>query len=197
MAVKGKYFDQITPRFEREKVIIVEGTDDAIFLDLLMDSMGIDTQEIGVCIANGKDKIFDLIETMKLSPSFTSKKIRGYAVIRDVDAEPSKSLDEISKIFRDLAEPQPSHGQFVTRSDGRIVGLYLMPDFYARWKFGNLAVETIPENVLLKAAATFVKTSEDIGGRNSHTNKRHVQAFLAIASLPFATVRAGGKAGII
>lgn len=186
MTFMGKYFTRSTskPRLDVSTVILVEGPDDGFFLDEVLTSINAPQDQVGVCIAEGKDNLGGLLQAVLKAPTFTSKKIKRYAVIRDVDENLNTCLSECNRLFADANEPQPQPNSFAQRSDGRHNGLFLMPSGTEVGSLETLALRTLGENAILAAADSYLTTSKEYGGASDHLDKRRSQALLASLSDP-------------
>lgn len=182
--MKGKYFDSEKNDIERDYVIIVEGVDDANFLECLLENIGADPAAVSIAIAKGKDKIAALAGPMLKSHAFASGKIKGYAIIRDADQDLEKTKAEMASLLNRLGEPEPDVGSFISREDGRRVGLYFFP---ANGEAGDLEALTLRAANgadLVEVARKFIEDAAQAGGQADHISKRTAQAYLAVGSLP-------------
>jgi hypothetical protein len=184
-AVKGIFFERFKPRLNQQSVILVEGVDDAHFLDQILTDLNASPTEVGVCISEGKDKFSSLMGAMLKSPFFTTGRIVRYAIIRDVDSSIPKCMGELTSLFSEFGEPMPPPNNTVARTDGRNVGLFLMPSHDATGSLETLALDTVGEHELLVQADLYISlAAKNFGGASDHIDKRRAQAFLASRSDP-------------
>ncbi|POO54305.1 hypothetical protein CPJ18_02045 [Agrobacterium rosae] len=186
MAVAGKFFTRSVgkSRLDVETVILVEGSDDGFFLDEVLTSIGALPENVGVCVAEGKDNFASLLQAMLKAPTFTNGKIRRYAVIRDVDDNLAKCKAECAKLFNGAGEPVPEPAAFASRNDGRHNGLFLMPSGAETGSLETLALGTLQDHPVLNAAHEYLVSSGEKGGSVDHLDKRRAQALLASISAP-------------
>lgn len=186
MAADGVYFNRVVSqaRLDAETVILVEGVDDGYFLDEVLASIGANPSQVGVCLADGKEKMHVLLKAVLKSPSFTTGKIRRYAVIRDVDDSVQTCLNECQRLFTDAGEPCPAPNDFSVRSDGRSIGLFLLPNATSAGSLETLALQTVSGTPLLSATDSYLSSAVAHGGSNDHIDKRRMQAFLASWAKP-------------
>ncbi len=186
MKLEAKFFTRVfsKPRLDVPTVILVEGTDDGFFLDEVLTSINASPNEVGVCVADGKDNFSALLQVILKSPTFTSGKIRRYAVIRDVDDNLQTCLSECTSLFSQANEPLPQPGNFHIRSDGRHNGLFLMPSSAQVGSLETLALRTLQGHPIVAAADAYLSASVPNGGATDHLDKRRVQALLASMSSP-------------
>lgn len=62
------YFDKRRPNLNVESIVIVEGPDDAYFLDALFRKLMLDPKIISIQMAGGKDKIGTTLGPIEVSP---------------------------------------------------------------------------------------------------------------------------------
>lgn len=186
MAADGIFFSRVQSkaRLDAETVILVEGVDDGYFLDTVLTSIGSNPDKVGVCLADGKDKLPILLKAVLKSPWFTSGKIKRYAVVRDVDESVLTCMEECRKLFSDAGEPFPEANSFSLRSDGRSNGLFLMPSAASIGSLETLALQTLGQSPLLGATDAYLASSVAHGGSADHLDKRRMQAFLASSANP-------------
>lgn len=190
------FFNRKTQRTDRQKLLIVEGVDDALFLDQMLLHMDQDPATVGVCYAGGKDKLSAFLIQVKKSGPFTTGLVQKYAIIRDVDDSVQTCSAEISQLFSAAGEPQPEPGATTIREDGRGVGLYLIPAHQTTGSLENLVLASVDGHALMQPLESYLNSSVAAGGPSDHLGKRRAQAFLAAAAQPlcngvgYATKRA-------
>ncbi|WP_155888783.1 DUF3226 domain-containing protein [Inquilinus limosus] len=168
-------------------LIFVEGKDDAWFFECLMDHMRIDPTKASVNYAGGKDRLASYIGLALRSHDYTSKRVLGYAIVRDADGDKDVAEKAIEEILQELGEACPSAGSVGQTVDGRRLGFYLFP---GNGKIGDL--ETLLLGVAahpMKAASIATHYSDIVAkhGELDHSSKRMVQAYLAVASSPLCS----------
>ena len=181
--MKGAYFDSEDNILSRECILIVEGVDDASFLECLLKDIGADPARVSIAVAKGKDLLGSLVGAMLKNHAFTSGVTRTYAVIRDADESVEQAKKEAKAIFDRFSEPVPDVGAFAERNDGRRVGLFLFPGDEQPGDLEELCMRSVHDG-LAAQAANFVAGIGEQGGKTDHLSKRTAQTYLAVASLP-------------
>lgn len=176
------FFNKNKNTTNRSRIILVEGPDDAYFLESVLLEIGADPESISICIARGKDRMEVTLGSILKSSDFTQERIKGYAIIMDADDSAQNSTLELHKVLTRLGEPNPPAGGFTNRQDGRKLGLYLFPDNSTAGDLETLCLSTIQSSPLKTHAETFANTAP--GGQADHLRKRQNQAYLSVASNP-------------
>lgn len=178
------YFNKSKNNLDVPYIFIVEGPDDAYFLDAVLHDIGADPNLVSVCLARGKDKFETTLGLILKSHAFTSGRIARYAIIRDADEDVHAAAADVSALLARLSEPQPASGTIADRPDGRKIGLYMFPGIGQSGDLEELCLKTAGANPPVTVASAYIDQSENLGGLVDHRSKRVAQSYLAISSFP-------------
>jgi predicted ATP-dependent endonuclease of OLD family len=180
--VKGRFFeikDQSEVDFEKTHLFLVEGKDDAMFLDILLTEMGCAPEDVGVIIVGGKTNLSKVLKQLKLSSSFDG--LRSCAVVFDADEDPEEAVGTIRSSLSELGFP--TEAEHRCADDGQLrTGIYTFPKPECPGALEELAFELAAGNRDLTSAQSFIAEAVERKQDFSGGRKRETQAFLSIAS---------------
>lgn len=175
MSIKPIYFEKNLERQDREKVIFVEGTDDAYFLDSILEELGADPDVVGVLIVGG---------TGRFSPSFSLyskssayRKAKGVLALRDADDNPIGSEVEIKSAFEKAFNVSVSSGE-LKKEKGVLYGYLVLPAAGESGDLEKMCLATVDGSALHTLATNFIAEAQKIGAF-TQLHKRTAQVFLA------------------
>lgn len=163
-------------RANREKVIFVEGADDAHFLDILLDQLGASPENTGVVTVNGKGNFPSQLKLFAKSPAFTTGKIKRVCIIRDADDSVDGAVSATRSAFFNAFGISPNHGEF-TSKDNVDFGFFIMPNSLENGDLEKLCLSTVIGNELESRAADFLNSLE--AEPVDQYYKRKAQVYLA------------------
>ena len=143
-AEKATFFDGPNGRADRERLFVVEGIDDACFVDALLTEHAADPAKVGVVYTEGKDRLRANLGSLVRSSAFVRGAIRHYAIVADADSDPATETARIHTILRELGQPEASHGSLSAGTPG--VGLFLLPSDHEAGCLERLLLGTMPDD---------------------------------------------------
>lgn len=178
---RGTFFDGPQGRAVMERVLLVEGPDDAYFFDAILTDIGASPAKVGINYLSGRDNFdSDLGVFLKSSP-FKHGAVNTYAIVIDADTDPARAIADAHAVLKKYREPTPSSGSFVSAPSGRQgrVGLLLLPSGNEKGDLEEVCLRTIPNDPLYIRVNAFLSETISLGGEIDHLSKRKVQTYLA------------------
>jgi hypothetical protein len=166
-----------TKRNDRDYLILVEGTDDAHFLDKILTEIGAEPTKVGLILAGGKGQIKSNMTSLIKSSNFTTKKTIGIAIIRDADNDFEKAERETQEIFRKILDTPVKNANSINH-DGRAFGFYLLPQDKESGDLEKLSLYTVEGSPVEKLAEEFIQQAS-LDSPLDQIHKRKVQVFLS------------------
>lgn len=176
----GQFFHAEKPSYDYKHIILVEGKDDAIVLDIILTELNANPNEVRVIVAGGKAGFSKHFPLILKSTSFASK-ISTISIIRDADSDPVAALGEIHNLLKKLNLPQPDVASF-SDHEGKRFGVYLFPKPGMSGDLEDLALELADASATLSAAHGYIDAAVEANTSLSKTSKRKIQSYLAGAS---------------
>lgn len=190
MQAQGKYFDGPSSPQGRRTLFLVEGADDAFFLDTILWESSANPNDVGIKYIQGKTafdlNIADLIKTRE----WVTGAVQRFAIVVDGDDDPVGAEQGIGAALGALSLPTPKHGEVLTFDTDRRVGLFVVPSNAETGHLEKLLLSTVAGTPLHVAASNFVNSNDTARPENAHL-KRVMQAYLACVP---PDVRGGGRA---
>lgn len=188
----GNFFDRKHQRQDRESIVLVEGVDDAYFLDHLLSEIAADPQKVGICHVGGTSKFEEFLAAVLKSSAFVTGQVTRYVIVRDADDNAECAQLETHKILQNLGEPEPTAGAFAARPDGRKVGLYIFPEPGMAGDLEMLCMSSLVTDArAIKVVSHIDEIEKDFGALDKRS-KRLVQSYLAAAADPICSGVGGG-----
>ena len=175
MSIQPVYFEGNLGRQDREKLIFVEGTDDAYFIDAILEDLGANPDEVGVVIVGGIPRFGSSISIYSKSSAF--RKARGVAVLRDADNDPGTAVKELEDAFQKSFKVKVDHGKLVT-SKNVVYGIFVLPSAAEQGDLERMCLDTVAGTHLHKIAENYINLAKEAGPL-SQVHKRTAQVFLA------------------
>jgi hypothetical protein len=174
-----RFFEGPKGRLARERLLIVEGQDDAYFVDRLLADMGASVDEVGVVYLEGKTKLQANLTSLLKSSHYRSGKVSIFAVVGDTDADPQSRLNEIKTAFVANGQPEPASQDFVVNDDGTRVGLFLVPSSTEAGDLEKLCLDTLGGEPLVTDCREFSAGIQGKYGAFREPFKSLAQIYLA------------------
>lgn len=161
-------------------VILVEGQDDGIFLEQILEERAEDPSQIQVLFVKGISKLWDYLAALVKSPNFVEKKIRRIGVIIDADTDFSTTEAHAQSQFKraGLAEPKSAE---VSEKDGVRVGLYVLPNSRDKGELEDLIISTLSHEDRIKDAQALLVKHKPPTEDFKKPSKRVLQISLALS----------------
>jgi hypothetical protein len=177
----GVYFEGPQGRKHMERLLIVEGPDDAYFFDAIFKDISANPARAGILYLNGKDALRKEFGPFIKSAPFTHGVVNTYAIVKDADLDPNAAIVEAHAVLRSYGEPEPPPATFVAAPAGRAgrVGLLIIPSATEPGDLEEVCFRTVAGEVLTNRVSTFLAETEASGGQIDHLSKRRVQTYLA------------------
>jgi hypothetical protein len=163
-------------RNDRPKLILLEGTDDAYFIDLLLEMANASPSEVGIVTVGGKGGFENQIKNLKKSTPFTKGKIKGIAIIRDADESFDRSCDETSKTLERQFGVKLRHGEIKIYND-LLFGFFILPGGNMDGDLERLCLSTVEDSSLFSRSQQYLMDSNIAA--NDQFFKRQAQVYLA------------------
>ena len=166
-----------TISFEKEKIIIVEGHDDELFLKKLLDKLEI--SDIQVLKIGGKSEFKNKFPNIPLFSGF--KNVRRIAVILDADNSYQNSKQSIEHNINKVLKASGNPKEF--SSGNPCVAYFIMPNNKDKGMMETLCVFSQKTNPAMKQVDKFieaVKLDKAIKEKPKIEDKAKAQAYLAV-----------------
>lgn len=129
-------------RNDRERLIFLEGTDDAYFIDHILDGMKADASKVGIVTVGGIGEFRAKIKGFLKTSSYTQGRVKAICIVRDADEDFYRAEAEISKVFLDLLDVEVSHGKVVLKN-GIAYGFFILPGLDQHGDLERLCMHTV------------------------------------------------------
>lgn len=93
---------KVVEKLDKSHLIIVEGKDDAKFLEKFCDVYNVNTSNIELHIIGGCDKLKKYLSTLDLTTGY--KKLKSISIIFDADNDFKKSFEDIEDAFKNITK---------------------------------------------------------------------------------------------
>lgn len=178
--MKSIYFDLHNPSYDFEYLFLVEGKDDALFLELLFSQIPVNKDTSRIIVCEGTSGIGKHLSLLVKSFAFFNR-VKSVSLFRDADNDFNEALSEIHRALKRYKLPEPGNSKFVIEN-GKKFGVYLFPRPDENGDLERLALELAEESEELKESNDFI---DRIFARNPAQDKiykRKVQTYLAAVS---------------
>lgn len=182
----GAYFDsESNDSLGRERVLVVEGIDDANFFDHLLSLVGADPTATRIIIAKGDVNIAKAVEGIVKSRDYVVGTVRHISLVRDADSNPVRSLEGLRRSLESLGLTSPPHAGFVVvdhLGEERRIGLFLIPSDSQAGMLETILLEIVEEDLrYIEVRNAFNNIEAAQGARFDHREKRLMRLFLAVS----------------
>lgn len=167
-----------------ERVIYVEGQDDAFFVSALLNEIGADKQKIGVIHLEGDGALAKEINLLIKSASYTQRSTTHLAFFLDADNDPAAKVSLLSSELNKRGIPPVEHSA-IEKYDGnsRAVGAFIFPDGTHPGELEDLLLSTIAEDKRLELVTrVFDEIQNDYGPLNKRS-KRLARMYMSVLSI--------------
>lgn len=134
--------EKISSRLDRERIIFVEGPDDANFLDLLLADAGATPDKVAVITVSGKGNFPSQLNLFSKSRYFTAGNTKKVCIIRDADDNPGREVLATKAIFEKTFGVATEHNSFYLKN-GVEFGFFMMPNATEQGDLEKLCLSTI------------------------------------------------------
>lgn len=177
-----KYLTEVTEKpspLTKPIVFLVEGQDDGIFLEQILDARAEDPNQIQVLFVKGISKLWDYLAALVKSPNFVERKIRHVCIIVDADADFSATEAHAQNHFRKAGLAEPKSAEFAEK-DGVRVGLYVLPNSRDNGELEDLIINTLSHEDRIKDAQALLVKHKPPNEDFKKPSKRVLQISLAL-----------------
>lgn len=165
--------------FESDRIILVEGMDDALFFEAVLVELEIAAKDVEVHHVQGYPNFEDYLKALAKAPVVTSGQLIKLCVIVDADGDAVIREEDIQQKLRAAGFSAPSAGAF-QKSTGPEVGLFVLPDNSSPGELEDLFLEALKsDSRLLEAISSLDKFDPDAAW--TKRSKRLIQIMLALS----------------
>lgn len=173
-----------------KKVLAVEGNDECVFFEALLDDMGI--TECQIYDIEGKDKFKAKIPALVKTSDLDFDKVEVFAIIRDADKSHEDAFKSISNIVKKtgLKEP-PKVGTFGNGNPK--VGIFIMPGNLENGMLEDLCLQTVKNRPVMEHVNHYINCVQKIEEGPKIIAKAKAQVYLASKPETVYSVGLGAK----
>ena len=178
---------------EQEKLLVVEGADDARLFKALMRYIGV--SGIQVFKAGGKDNIRKMLKVIPSSPGFS--KVSSIGVVRDADANADSALQSVRDALRAANLPAPDAPLSLAGTDRRVAVL-IAPHGEPSGTIEDVCLESVAGDAAMGCVRDYLNCIKDSVAESEQPNnlpKAEAQAFLASRERPGLRLGEAASAG--
>lgn len=176
---KAEFFDGPGNRFNREKVLIVEGQDDAYFFNTILLSINANPDLVGIVYMKGND-VDSMLTDLKNKSEFVNKTIKKIAFVLDSDSDAQRTCRRLQETFArhnfTITEP---NNFFCCANDSVLVGYTLLPSPTESGDVECLCLRTVGDDFRLRWIKRLLTRIENHCGKYDHIHKREAAMYLA------------------
>ena len=162
---------------EQEKLLVVEGADDARLFNALLSHIGV--SGIQVVDAEGKDNIRQTLRVIRHSTDFS--KVSSIGVVRDADANADGALESVRDALKAANLPSPDAPLSLAGDDLRVAVL-IAPHGKSSGAIEDVCLESVAGDAAMGCVHDYlncIKDSVAEAERPNNLRKAKLQAFLA------------------
>ncbi len=176
---------------EQEKLLVVEGTDDARLFKALMRHIGV--SGIQVLNVEGKDNIKKMLKVIPSSPGYS--KVSSIGVVRDADDNAGRAFQSVRDALKAANLPSPD-APLSSVEDGIKVVVLIAPYGKSSGAIEDVCLESVAGDAAMGCVQGYFSCLNDNGVKqpNSRT-KAEAQAFLASRERPGLRLGEAAEAG--
>lgn len=176
---------------EQEKLLVVEGADDARLFKALMRYIGV--SGIQVFKAGGKDNIRQTLKVIKQSRGFSE--VSSIGVVRDADANAGSALQSVQDALRAANLPSPDAPLSLVE-DGIKVAVLIVPYDKSSGAIEDVCLESVAGDAAMGCVRDYFSCLNDNGVEQpGNMPKAEAQAFLASRERPGLRLGEAASAG--
>ena len=178
---------------EQEKLLVVEGADDARLFKALMRYIGV--SGIQVFKAGGKDNIRKMLKVIPSSPGYS--KVTSIGVVRDADVNADSALQSVRDALKAANLPSPDAPLSLVE-DGIKVAVLIAPHGELSGAIEDVCLESVAGDAAMGCAQDYLNCIKDSVAESEQPNnlrKARLQAFLASRKQPGLRLGEAASAG--
>lgn len=174
----GRYFGDLPEIAERPTLFVVEGQDDAYFLDAILHEESAPVASVGIKIILGTGNLNANVSDLSKSRAWMTKQIQKVAFVLDSDEDSSAAERRVGRALQAVALPAAKHGAQTSTSSGQTIGLFLLPSGSDTGHLEKLLLSTVAGDKLATESAAFFAAHGPSMTENNRL-KRVMQIYLA------------------
>lgn len=161
----------------KKKVLALEGNDECVFFEALLDYMGI--TECQIYDIGGKDKFKFKIPALVKTSELDFDLVEVFAMIRDADDKPEGAFESIRNIAK-KAGLNPSATVNTFGNSKPKVGIFIMPGNSETGMLEDLCLETVKDLPVMAHVNNYINCVEQTQGKKlKKVAKAKAQVYLA------------------
>ena len=159
----------------KNKLLLVEGRNDKLFLESLIRHININ--DIQIVSYEGKDNLKNTLKTLKTDANF--RKVSTIGIIRDADNDFNSAFDSVKTALSNSNLTIPQTPLYKTGSNPSI-SIYIMPNNQDAGDLEKLIIDTLQQDpILLCVSNYFDCVSKITGTTHPKLHKASIQVYLA------------------
>lgn len=161
------------------KMLIVEGTHEVKFFNVLLPRLGLNDIQVEQIGGNTFEPVLD---GLRSTTGFSQ--LESMAILRDADLSCGDMFSSVQHSLRKLGYPVPTRPNEMATVDGTFKTLiYIFPDNQNNGALEDLCLASVADDLTLNCVETYFSCLDGInsnfGSAHPHPKKARVQAFLA------------------
>lgn len=177
---------------DAQKLIIVEGSDDAYFFEKILEKMNFCDKEYGIVVVGGTSNFKSVLSNVSKENSFIQNEIKSILIVQDADKSAEVAEKSLQKITKEIFGVTPKNKKFEKSKDGINIGIFILAHDEKVGALEDLCLEVVKNDNNYQFLEDYMKNT-CAGNKNKEENKkRWLQAFLAVQSDPLCN--GAGKA---
>jgi len=182
---------EIPKEISKSRVIIVEGKEDELFFDALINHLSL--SDIQVLPIGGKRELRKYLEALIRVSGFD--KIRSLGIARDANSDPRAALQNVKDALRFLGLPVPER-TLIPFGDKPKVVIMIFPDENTPGMLEDLCLQAVMQDPAMFCVDQYFQCLEQKGVTlPSKISKAKVQVFLGSRSEPGKLLGVAAQAG--
>ncbi|MBM1558791.1 hypothetical protein JQV19_19245 [Sulfitobacter mediterraneus] len=165
--------------FASDRLILVEGIDDAIFFEAILGQLGVTVGQVEIRSVEGYSNFQSYLKALAKAPAVTSGQLIKFCLIADADDSFDDRVKELRSYLETAGFGAPAAGTF-DNSKTPEVGIYVLPDNKAAGELEDLFIESLDGDPRLNEASSALNKFDP---ENNWTkrSKRLIQILLALS----------------
>ncbi len=180
MSTETIYFKINKGRVASKHLIVVEGSDDAIFISEILKSIKANPDDVGIIDVGGNVNFDRDLRNYFKSSSYFEGKNKTLSIICDADDDHNETVERINTTLSSLGQPTLNAGE-IKKANGIHIGLFVMPNCAGSGDLEKLCLMTVENSPLAQEAIKFIETAKKQSGGvlTGSIFKRQAQVYLA------------------
>ena len=179
---------------ESEALLLVEGIDDARFLDAFL-KRELDRFDVQIAQVGGKDNFRPFIVNT-LARADGLRNLRRLGVMRDADSSPTSAMQSLGAAFRDAALPVPSRPWETVQKGDLAVTVAILPDGTSPGDLEDLCLRSIDNQAMSECIERYIACAINTGAVTAQLSKARLFAYLAVGDVPGLRLGEAADAGV-